>query len=222
MSESIFNNKKCDFKKLKAYGFKLKQDIYIFETQILNGQFTLRIEVDKEGTVNSYLFDRQTKEEYRLHKNENLTGAFIGQVREEYDKILSAIAEKCFSLDSFKTKQAKQIISYIKEKYGDKLEFLWADTPDCAIARRKDNKKWYLVIMTVKKDRLGFKTDEPVEVMNLTAESEEVAKIIDHKIFFPAYHMNKKTWFSILLENINEIEQIFDLIDRSYKKVKKN
>lgn len=222
MSESIFNNKKCDFEKLKNYGFKLKKDIYLYETSILNGQFSLKIEADKEGIVTSYLFDCQTKEEYRLHKNENLTGAFIGQVREEYEKILNDIAEKCFSPEPFKTKQAKEIINYIKEKYGDEMEFLWADTPDCAIARRKDNKKWYLIIMTVKKDRLGFKTDNKVEVMNLTALPEEVTKIIDNKTFFPAYHMNKKTWFSVLLETVEDIEQIYALIDKSHKKVKKH
>ena len=222
MSESIFRNKKCDFNKLKAYGFRQKENLYTYKTPILKGQFNLIIEVNQEGIVHSHLLDCQTGEEYRLHKNENLTGAFIGQVREEYETILNDIAQKCFSLNPFKTRQTKQIISYIKEKYGDELEFLWADTPDCAIARRKDNKKWYLIIMTVKKDRLGFKSDEKVEIMNLTAPPEEVTKIIDRKIFFPAYHMNKKSWYSILLENAEEINQIFDLIDISYKKAKKN
>lgn len=222
MSESIFKDKKCDFKALKEYGFKLKKNVYIYKTKLLNGQFILNIEVDKNGYVFSHLFDCQTGEEYRLHKNENLTGAFIGQVREEFETVLNDIAQKCFRFEVFKNRRTKQIIKYIKEKYGDELEFLWADTPDCAIARRKDNQKWYLIIMTVKKDRLGFKSEEKVEVMNLTALPEEVSQIIDNKTFFPAYHMNKKSWYSILLETVEEIEQIYELIDRSYKKVKKN
>ena len=222
MTESIFKDKKCNFKALEEYGFKIEKNVYIFETRLLNEQFNLKIEVDENGFVLSHLFDCQTGEEYRLHKNENLTGAFIGQVREEYEAILNDIAQKCFSFEVFKNHQTKQIIKYIKEKYDDELEFLWEDTPDCAIARRKDNQKWYLIIMTVKKDRLGFKSDEKVEVMNLTALPEEVSQIIDNKTFFPAYHMNKKTWYSILLETVEEIEQIYELIDRSYKKVKKN
>ena len=74
--------------------------------------------------------------------------------------------------------------------------------------------------MTVKKDRLGFKTDETVEVMNLTAPKEKVPQIIDNKTFFPAYHMNKQSWFTILLENVDDYGQVFDLIDNSYLKVK--
>jgi len=220
MDNSIFKNKKCDFKKLKSYGFRLKSGVYLYETDIMNSDFHLTVEADKSGEISTKLVDNQTKEEYLLHKNENLTGSFIGQVREEYEQILNDISEKCFSFEAFKTKTAKEIISYIKQKYSDELEFLWDNTPDCAIARRKDNKKWYLIIMTVKKDRLGFKTDEIVEVMNLTASKDEVPKIIDHKTFFPAYHMNKQSWYSVLLENVKESGEIFALIDKSYLKAK--
>ena len=220
MDNSIFKNRKCNFKSLKKYGFRLKNSIYSYETDIMNSEFHLTVEINKSEEISTKLIDNQTKEEYLLHKNENLTGSFIGEVREEYEQILNDIAENCFSFEAFKTDAAKKIITYIKEKYGDELEFLWDNAPDCAIARRKDNKKWYLIIMTVKKDRLGFKTDKMVEVMNLTAPKEKVPQIIDNKTFFPAYHMNKQSWFTILLENVDDYGQVFDLIDNSYLKVK--
>lgn len=40
-------------------------------------------------------------------------------------------------------------------KLREELEFLWPKSPDNAIFRRPDNKKWYAVLLTVQKEKLG-------------------------------------------------------------------
>ncbi|MBR3153114.1 MAG: MmcQ/YjbR family DNA-binding protein, partial [Clostridia bacterium] len=41
--------------------------------------------------------------------------------------------------------------------------------------------------------------------------------IIDNKKIFPGYHMNKKSWITIKLDNSVETEEIIHLIDNSYE-----
>ena len=122
----------------------------------------------------------------------------------------------------FKSKITKIVIKYIKEQYGDNLEFLWEKYPSTAVFRRKDTKKWYCIFMPVSKDKFGFKSKEIAEVINLKAPSEEIIMIVDNKTIFPAYHMNKKHWISIILDGSLDIEEIYSRIDISYNLVGKN
>lgn len=85
-----------------------------------------------------------------------------------------------------------------------------------AIWRRKDNKKWYGAMLTVKKCKLGLSTDEKVEVLDLRAKPENLQRLIDNVHIFSGYHMNKKYWISVLLDECTNEKEVFDLIDQSY------
>lgn len=60
----------------------------------------------------------------------------------EYGRILELIANKCFENDVFQSDYAHKVIRYVRQTYGDELEFLWERFPDNAIFRRKDTGKW--------------------------------------------------------------------------------
>ena len=123
---------------------------------------------------------------------------------------------KCSSPEIFKSVQTKQVIKYIKEKYDNEPEFLWGEKDGNAVFRHKENKKWYGVLMTVQKSKFGLDGDEIIEAINLKMEPKDIEKIIDNKKYFPAYHMNKKHWFSIILDGRVDIKKIYDFIDISY------
>lgn len=84
MVEKSFNNVQIDYNKLIAYGFKKCNNIYTFEKQIVDKQFTLKISVDSLGIVSTNVIDNTTHEEYVLHLLDDLDGAFVGRVRAEY------------------------------------------------------------------------------------------------------------------------------------------
>ena len=44
----------------------------------------------------------------------------------------------------------EEIFKYIKASYNVEPEFLWDDTPDTAVFRHLNNKKWFGIIMNVK------------------------------------------------------------------------
>lgn len=56
-----------------------------------------------------------------------------------------------------------------------------------------------------------------MEIIDLKMQSENLKEIVDHKSFFPGYHMNKKYWYTIILDGTVSNETIFSLIDKSYE-----
>lgn len=102
----------------------------------------------------------------------------------------------------------EEIFKYIKEKYNVSPEYLWEDTPEAAIFRHNENRKWFALIMNVKNEQyLNVKTDPNY--------SDLLRNAYDYII--PAYHMNKEHWNTIIIsKNINEAI-VYELIDQSYE-----
>ncbi len=212
---NIFQNKKINTKKLLAFGFTKDGDIYSKNYDIMDGDFCLNIKIKAPNIVETKLKETQTDDIYILHLTD-ATGDFVGKIKKQYNDILKKIEEECFESDVFKTKQAFEIINYIKEKYNSDLEFLWDKFKGNAIARRKDNKKWYLIILTVSKEKLGIKSKEKAEIIDIRAKADKLPLLIQKNNIYPGYHMNKKHWISIILDNSMTINEICKRIDESY------
>lgn len=214
-------NKKANIQKLKQYGFKKDKDIFKYSTDIMNGDFTLNIQVINENEIQTKLIEKAFDEPYTLHLVEDVQGTFVGQIREEYDKILKDIKEKCFEMQVFEWDYSYKVLDYAKNKYNSEAEYLWEKFPRNAVCRRNDNQKWFLAILSVKGSNIGLNTDEIVELIDLRATTEEVEKLTATQNYYPAYHMNKKHWFTIVLDGSVKIEKIYEYIDKSYDLAKK-
>ncbi|MDE7306494.1 MAG: MmcQ/YjbR family DNA-binding protein [Clostridia bacterium] len=215
LTAQIFKNKIFNPHKLLAYGFKLEDGFYSFTTQIADGEFRLEIKIN-ESEIFADLYEKDTQDKYTLFLVEGASGSFVGFIRTEYQKVLYEIADNCFDKYVFKSKQSAQIIAYARETYGDELEFLWEKFSDNAVLRRKDNNKWYAVILTVAKNKFGFDSTEKAEVLDLRADPEFIQKAVDNKRFFNGYHMNKKHWITVLLDGSVDVQTIYKMIDDSY------
>ena len=164
--DNELKNRKIDYKKLLEYGFKKEQNKYLFKEKICNNQFEIIVEV-LDNNMTSKLIDPINEEEYILVDIKDITGEFVGKVREEYDSIIQDIIDKCTSINVFKCSEAKEIIRYIKNKYQDELEYLWKKFPENAIWRNKQNNKWYGVILTIDENKLGIKGEQKIEIIDL-------------------------------------------------------
>lgn len=120
----------------------------------------------------------------------------------------------CFAQDDARGKA----IDYIKKKYGAEPYFPWGDLPEASPFKNKKD-KWFAIIMTVQYKKLGLDTDGETFVINLKIDPEKIKKIIDGKSIFPAYHMNKKYWLTVLLDKETDFDLLFSLIDESYAAV---
>ena len=211
-----FENRKIDYKKLSAYGFLKSNDIYLFKTKINNDNFEVIIEInDKKQT--SKIVDLQTNFEYILVDVNNTLGDFSKEIKEEYENIILDIVTNCTTLNVFKSRQAIQVIGYIKENYNDELEYLWEKFPNIAVIRNKNNNKWYAGLFVLPEKRLGINSPKEIDVINLRYQKDKIKKLIDNEKIFAGYHMNKNNWITVKLDNSIDIKKIYELIDNSYQ-----
>lgn len=212
----IFKDKRMNPAKLQAYGFRRGESGYVYERVLEESGFGLTVSVTGQGEVSTKLMDPALNEPYTLHLVEGAAGSFVGGIKARYEEILTDIAQKCFEPDVFKFRQARELIAYVRDIYGDEPEFLWKKFAGNAVWRRKDTGKWYGVLLTVPKNRLGMDSDDVAEVLDFHIRPEELEKIVDGRTYFPGYHMNKKHWCSIVLDGSVAFEEACRRIDASY------
>lgn len=218
--KDFIKDKKIDLKRLEKFGFKLKDNSYYYDIFLLNNQFKMIVKINLDNSIFTEIIDVETNETYVLHLLEERRNGYVEKVYKIYSEVLDKIKKECFEDEIFKTDYTKEVVDYIKNKYGDELEFLWEKSPKTAVVRRKNSNKWYALILTLSKRKLNLDSDEAVEIINLHNSPEEIEKLIDNKRYFPAYHMNKKHWCTICLDGTAELEKIYKLIDISYELAK--
>ncbi len=113
----------------------------------------------------------------------------------------------------------EDIFRWVKECYHTEPDYPWAD--DNAVLRHKGNRKWYGVILKVREDKLGLPRENEVDVLNVKCEPMLIGSLRMKEGFFPAYHMNKENWITILLDGKVPEEEIKNLIEISYQMTKK-
>ncbi len=91
----------------------------------------------------------------------------------------------------------QELFEWCRQRYGTEPEYPWNDWN--TVLRRADNKKWYGVILEVGRDKLGLPSSGEVDVLNEKCDSILIGSYRGQTGFFPAYHMNKEKWLSILL-----------------------
>lgn len=216
MEDKYIKNKKPVESRLISYGFLKNDGFYTYTAELCTLGMRLDIRLENRS-ISTKMTDMASGEEYILHRTD-ACGSFVGRVRTEYESILADIAQKCFDKEIFCAPQTKRVIEYIGAKYGTELEFLWDSSPNSAVARHSGTKKWYGVIMTIPKNRLGFDSNEPVEVINLHIKSDKIASVTDGICIFPGWHMNKKHWITVILDGRLPDDVLFERIDESYKR----
>lgn len=215
MFEELFDRKTFNIEKALLFGFKRNGDFYNYETDVLDGMFQLQITVSSAGSVDTNLIEKETSEEYVLYKT-NAEGAFIGTIRTVIESVLIEVSDCCYDIENFKSSQTKEIIHYVRKKYGDELEFLWKKFSDNAIWRRKDSEKWYAAVLTVTKNKLGLDSSEVVEIIDLRIQPEKMEALLKNDNYYPGWHMNKKSWYTIILDGSVSTCEICERIDESY------
>ena len=116
------------------------------------------------------------------------------------------------------TSQRKEITALIKKKYGADPEFLWMRYPDYAVFRHADNKKWFAIIMDVKRSKLGLEGEGAVDILNVKTGDPLLAELlIGQPGYLRGYHISRGDWVSILLDGTVPSDEIALRLDGSFK-----
>ena len=201
---------------LAGFGFQRRgRSGWEYATPVDGTSLECRVTISAKGVVSEKVVDLASGDEYTLYRVANATGKFVGQVREAVTALLKRIAGSCFERDVFTLDQSRELLETARERWSEELEFLWNDSPECAILRRTDTGKWYAVMMRHPKRKFGLPDDAVSEFVLLRIPKGEEDAIRADSRFLPAYHMNKRTWFAIHLDGSVEFAEILRLAERS-------
>lgn len=100
------------------------------------------------------------------------------------------------------TKQ--EFLKYCLTTYGTSPDYPFDEDFETAVLRHIDNRKWYALVMRVSRCKFGFDSDEVIDVVNLKLPVEMFGSFGMSDGVYPAYHMNKLHWISVLLPDAPE------------------
>lgn len=216
--KTIIGNINLDKDRLIAYGFNNDLKILTYK-MILMDNLELRLSYDT--SLNLKVWDLEINEEYIGYKLSG-KGAYGSMVESEIEKILIEIKEFASGGIKYKYTQTVRIDSYMSEVYG-KCEHPFSSYPGVGAYKESGNNKWYALIMSVSFNKLdNTMSDDEVEIINVKVDKTKLKSLLKIKGIYPAYHMNKANWVSIVLNDSVDDVKIIMLINDSYDLVQSN
>lgn len=211
----VLNSALPQKEKLEELGFVEFEGALRLKKEIAGGEFYAVIRLS-EKSLTAEVFETLNDEKYVLFDVPSAKGTFVGQIRSEVQGFIDEIREKGFDSQDIR----KKYLDFIQSEFSAAGDTPWADEGDFkSSVYRCPNGKWFALVMEIKFKNLGFESEEPVWMVNLKADAEKIPEITDRKSIFPAYHMNKKYWITVLLTSVTDFEQLCELTRRSYELV---
>ena len=93
----------------------------------------------------------------------------------------------------------EQFFKFCLDSFGTSPDYPFDDNLETAVLRHANNRKWYAIVMRVSRRKFGMNSDEVVDVVNLKLPTEMFGSFGASDGVYPAYHMNKLHWISVLL-----------------------
>ena len=121
-----------------------------------------------------------------------------------------------------------KLATYIKEFYNIDYDCPFEDELDAWCFRHPDNKKWFALVMRIKKSKLGIDSEQYIDVVNMKCAPEIMDDLWHENGVYPAYHMSKKHWLTLALDGTCSDETVkfvttvsFELTRKKIKKAQK-
>ena len=205
-----------DHKRAIAYGFSRTEAGLELKKELPGvGLSAVFVIAGQSFEVN--VFDADTDEEYLpFNVLDNITG-FVTGIREQVEDLVQEIKEKCLLNSNMKLR----LMEYCERKFGTEPEAPWEDSPDAYTFKTAKRNKWYALFMTIPYKSLGLVAKGTLDVVNIKLPPAKVLELIDRVHFYPAYHMNKKHWITIVLDKEVDEPLVQQLLEESYGLVEK-
>lgn len=105
----------------------------------------------------------------------------------------------------------------IHDRFGIEPDYPFAEDFVTAVFRRKDNLKWFGIVMSVDAKKLKIGAYGELDIVNLKCTDEDREALAQTEGVLPAYHMNKKRWLSIVLDEQEDFdEKLAELVQKSF------
>ena len=114
----------------------------------------------------------------------------------------------------------EQVFAFARERWGVEADCPFRDYPEAAVLRHADSGKWFALVMPVREEKLGLPAglrSQELDVVNLKLQPPLVTMTLEKEGAFPAYHMNRKHWVSIVLDSAFPEDEFFELLELSFR-----
>ena len=214
IEHDIFKRRKISLEKAEKFGFLRLNGEYLYERKIYDGMVA-RLIIDDRMHLSGDVYDEELGEKYVNHRVDSAEGAFVIGVRNAYQALLEEVAAAISTEKRYVFDQANRIDAFIANKYGVMPEFLWQKFPHFGVYRNTDTRKWFAIIMNIGRGKVVKGESGEVDVMNV--KLDDLAERFLGKGVYPSYHMNHKSWVTILLDDTLDDETIAEMIEISFR-----
>ncbi|MBW9212381.1 MULTISPECIES: MmcQ/YjbR family DNA-binding protein [Terrabacteria group] len=108
------------------------------------------------------------------------------------------------------------LIKKAEKKFQISVDYPFQRNPEAQVFRIPNQKTWFALFLRISKRKLGMDSDEMVDIVNLKCDEFIAGTLRRNPGYFPAYHMKKANWISVVLDGTVPSDEILDLLEMSY------
>ena len=199
---------------LAEWGFENGQARYV----LVEGEFELHMTLSDQE-LELVVYDLAMEEPYTLFEVVSASGALVTALRQQVDEIINRILGQQIQDNPL----VERLVDYVATTYGLAPAHPFKRHPEIIGFKVPTVDKLFGIFLPVdycRLDKTSMRTHQ-VLVLNLKGQPDQILERIDNCRYFPAYHMNKKHWFSVLLDAQTDWDQLTSMLAESYRLVKK-
>jgi len=114
----------------------------------------------------------------------------------------------------------EELLVLIEREYNVKPDYPWLESPEGAVFRHGDNRKWFALSMPVPRRYAYPGETGEVDAVNVKCDPILIGMMRGEPGILPAYHMNKAHWVTILLDGTADDERLKFLLRQSFELTK--
>ena len=114
----------------------------------------------------------------------------------------------------------EELFVHIEREYNVKPDYPWLESPEGAVFRHGDNRKWFALSMPVPRRYAYPGETGEVDAVNVKCDPILIGMLRGEPGILPAYHMNKAHWVTILLDGTADDERLIFLLRQSFELTK--
>ncbi len=114
----------------------------------------------------------------------------------------------------------EELFAHIEREYNVKPDYPWLESPEGAVFRHGDNRKWFALSMPVPRRYAYPGETGEVDAVNVKCDPILIGMLRGEPGILPAYHMNKAHWVTILLDGTADDERLKFLLRQSFELTK--
>ena len=114
----------------------------------------------------------------------------------------------------------RELFAYIEREYNVTPDYPWLDSPEGAVFRHADNRKWFALSMPIPRRYAYPGETGEVDAVNLKCDPVLSGMLRGEAGVFPAWHMSKVHWITVLLDGSADDDRLKFLLYQSFELTK--